>query len=160
MRELQPLKSIKNAFPFRQTMVDYICSSSYFVVSLQSESYIYKTTSRFTSACKYKLNIINLKYLGATKTNSNCSVPAQIRKTDYTSFFEWTSIIWYWFLDCLTFWLVGHTTVHLFSFVCSFCDKFSSIIKFMELNFEEAQHDHTHKNCQRCQPSDPLHIVN
>ena len=33
--------SIKNASPFRWTMADYICSSSYFVVSLQGKSLLY-----------------------------------------------------------------------------------------------------------------------
>ena len=39
--ELHPPKSIKNASFFRWTMADYICSSSHFVVRLQSGSYIY-----------------------------------------------------------------------------------------------------------------------
>ena len=44
--ELRLPTSIKNASPFRWTMVDYICSSSYFVVSLQSKSlYILHKTS-------------------------------------------------------------------------------------------------------------------
>ena len=34
--ELRPPRSIRS--PFRRTMADYICSSSYFVISLQSES--------------------------------------------------------------------------------------------------------------------------
>ena len=37
---LQPPGSIKNPSPFRRTMADYICSSSDFVASLQSERYI------------------------------------------------------------------------------------------------------------------------
>ena len=63
--ELQLPRSIKNASSFRLTMADYICSSAYFVASFQIETfitkwrniciYVYKTTSRFASACKYKL---------------------------------------------------------------------------------------------------------
>ena len=44
--ELRPLRSIQNASPFRWTMADYICNSSHFVVSLQSESYIHIINSR------------------------------------------------------------------------------------------------------------------
>ena len=39
--ELRPPKSIKNSSPFRWTMADCICSSSYFIVSLQIESFMY-----------------------------------------------------------------------------------------------------------------------
>ena len=37
--ELRPPRSIKNDFPFRRTMANYICSSCHFVLSLHSESY-------------------------------------------------------------------------------------------------------------------------
>ena len=39
--ELLPLRSIKNASSFKRIMVEHICSSSFFVVRLQSELYIY-----------------------------------------------------------------------------------------------------------------------
>ena len=50
-RELRLLRSIKNTSPFRRTMVDYICSSSYFVVSLQSESFIWIYLCIYISLC-------------------------------------------------------------------------------------------------------------
>ena len=43
IREFLPPKSVKNGSTVRWTMTDYICSSSYFVVSLQSEFFFYKT---------------------------------------------------------------------------------------------------------------------
>ena len=39
--ELRLSRTIKNASPFRWTMANYICSSSYFVENLQSKSLLY-----------------------------------------------------------------------------------------------------------------------
>ena len=74
-RKLQSSRSIKNASPFRQTMAAYICSSSYFVVNLETESvYVSFSITWYTiSDSKFHKNIIIYKsyslltYLG---TNS------------------------------------------------------------------------------------------
>ena len=74
-RKLQSPRSIKNASPFRQTMAAYICSSSYFVVNLETESvYVSFSITWYTiSDSKFYKNLIIYKsyslltYLG---TNS------------------------------------------------------------------------------------------
>ena len=47
--ELRPTRSIKNASPFRWIMANNTCSSSYFVVSLQTESFILNRFEKFVN---------------------------------------------------------------------------------------------------------------
>ena len=91
--ELQQLRSIKNTSLFRQTIVDYICSSFYFVVSLQSESFFCKREIFQPKYCWGEI-----KYLGAIQIDvgklfcqryhfffnyvGNCSLLMWIRKAD------------------------------------------------------------------------------
>ena len=49
-------RSIKNAFPFRQTMADYICSSSYFVAGLRSKIFTYYIKPRVHGVKIYSIN--------------------------------------------------------------------------------------------------------